>query len=76
MNGATSETTLLNRIDVDDENEDDYITKTIDNCTDRTRIYLSCLCLAMGNAIDAIEILCIGYVITEIGDVSNFQKGL
>lgn len=49
-----------------------------DRCLDNPKsdvIYLYTFCLAMGNAADAVEIICIGYIMTEL-NVSQTDKGI
>ena len=49
----------------------------MDRCLDNPKdnvLYLYTFCLAMGNAADAVEIMCIGFIMTEL-DVSQTDKG-
>lgn len=46
----------------------------IDNCNDdKTRLYT--FILAMGNAADAVEIICVGYILSEMDDATTQNKG-
>ena len=49
----------------------------MDRCIDNPRpmlLYLYTFCLAMGNAADAVEIMCIGFIMSEL-DLSQTDKG-
>ena len=49
----------------------------VDNCIDNPRskrIFFILLSLAMGNAADAVEIICVGFIMAEMGDISATDK--
>ena len=56
--------------------ENDPISRSIDCSVNKFPIYLVCFCLALGNAVDAVEIMCIGYIITEIPNVTSTDQEL
>lgn len=50
---------------------------TIDSCLDNPKdgsVLKIALALAMGNAADAVEIMCVGFILSEMGDISSFKK--
>ena len=50
---------------------------TIDSCLDNPKdgaVLGIALSLAMGNAADAVEIMCVGFILSEMSDISSFQK--
>lgn len=50
-------------------------TLLINNIIDNNKFSLFySILLALGNAADAVEIMCIGYVMNEIDDITTFQK--
>lgn len=52
-------------------------TTVVDNCLDNPkedRVFAIALSLAMGNAADAVEIICVGFIMSEMGDISSFDK--
>lgn len=49
----------------------------VDRCIDNPKpilLYLLTFCLAMGNAADAVEIMCIGFIMSEL-ELSQTDKG-
>ena len=48
----------------------DVVSNYIDNCADYTRFWIICICLALGNSADAIEITCVGYILTDMKHIS------
>lgn len=56
------------------------LTQVLDICVDsipRRKVWFLAICLALGNAADAVEIICVGYIMTEMdGEISRFQKEL
>lgn len=52
----------------------DVVSNYIDNCADFTRFWIICICLALGNSADAIEITCVGYILTDIEHISAIEQ--
>lgn len=51
--------------------------KIIENCLDHisaSKLWLLTICLALGNAADAVEIMCIGFIMADIPDISTSYK--
>jgi hypothetical protein len=49
--------------------------RLINNCqVDKTRMFT--FILAMGNAADAVEIICVGYILNEMDDATTQNKGI
>jgi MFS family permease len=62
--------TLKELINKENNIVDKYIDSSLDN-----RIIQFILCLALSNAADAVEIVCIGFIMTELGDtVTQYEK--
>eukprot|EP01031_Cornospumella_fuschlensis_P034099 gene34099-41272_t len=61
---------LLDSSNVQDED-------AIDKCINSPlpgKDYELALCLAMGNAADAVEIMCVGFIMAEMNDISSIDK--
>lgn len=56
--------------------DNDIVSVYIDNCVDYTRFWIICICLALGNSADAIEITCVGYILTDIEKISGIEQEL
>ena len=57
--------------------EPDTVSLLIENLinnSNESRVWLLTLVLALGNAADAIEIMCIGFIMTEIPNITTQQK--
>lgn len=69
--------TLLSDQDGDDskvELSTSELDRLINQCTnDKTRLFT--FILAMGNAADAVEIICVGYILNEMDDATTQNKG-
>ncbi len=46
------------------------------NNSNKTKTYLLCLCLCLCNAADAVEIMCVGYIMSDISNLSSINKEL
>ena len=62
-------------MDEDNERRDNLVEICINSISDRSVWFLA-VCLALGNAADAVEILCVGYIMTELVDaITTSDKG-
>ena len=46
------------------------------NNSSKIKTYLCCLCLCLCNAADAVEIMCVGYIMSDISNLSSINKEL
>ena len=46
------------------------------NNSSKIKTYLFCLCLCLCNAADAVEIMCVGYIMSDISNLSSINKEL
>ena len=52
---------------------------SLDGCIENAsiyKVYLIAIILALGNAADAIEIMSVGYIMSERDDLSSLDKGM
>jgi MFS family permease len=53
--------------------EDTELDHLINNCQE-SKTNLFCFILAMGNAADAVEIMCVGYILNEMDDTTTAER--
>ena len=56
------------------EEESSELDRCINSCPDE-KTNLFTFVLAMGNAADAVEIICVGYILSEMDDATTQNKG-
>lgn len=71
---SDDETTSLTYKDISSSNSPSSYS-ILNNCIDNNKYdILYAIILALGNAADAVEIMCIGYIMNEIDDITTSQK--